>query len=96
MNDIITLVTQSYTVDSAGDSIATETTKDVFAERRSIGMKRKMEAMDAGLKLEHKFILADEYEYSGEEILVYNGIRYNIVNSFITDDRRVELTTARF
>ena len=95
-NDVITLVKQAMTTSAGGDSIPTETTRDVYAKVESIGLKRKLEAQEAGLKLEYKFTLPDEYEYEDEEVLEYNGKRYNIVNVFINEFRQPELLTARF
>ena len=95
-NDVITLVKQTMTTSAGGDSIPTETTRDVFAKVESIGLKRKLEAQEAGLKLAYKFTLSDEYEYEDEEVLEFNGKRYNIVNVFINEFRQPELLTARF
>lgn len=95
-NEVIKLIKQTITVNSAGDSIPGETEREVFVTVESIGLKRKLEAMEAGLKLEYKFTLEDEYEYDGEEILEYNGVRYNIVNVFINRFKQPELLTARY
>lgn len=94
-NEVIGLVSRTFTVNSIGDSIATETTRQVFAKVQSIGFKRKMEAMTAGLKLELKFTLADNLEYQDEEVLVYNNVRYNIVSVYINDSHECELLTTR-
>lgn len=95
-NEVIKLIKQTITVNSAGDSIPGETEREVFVTVESIGLKRKLEAMEAGLKLEYKFTLEDEYEYDGEEILEYNGVRYNIVSVFINRFKQPELLTARY
>ena len=92
----IKLISQTFTVNEVGDSIPAETERLVYAEHRSIGLKRKMEAEQMGLKLMDKFVLSNVAEYQGEEILEYNGRRYNIVNAYIPDDESVELTTSRF
>lgn len=95
-NDVVKLIRQTMTVNSAGDSIPTETEREVFATVESVGLKRKLEAMEAGLKLEFKFTLEDEYEYEDEELLEYKGKRYNIVNVFINRFRQPELLTTRY
>lgn len=94
-NEVIQLISRSFTVNSIGDSIVTETSRDVFAHVQSVGFKRKMEALTAGLKLEYKFTLADDKEYQNEEVLIYNGDRFNIVSVYITDSHECELLTAR-
>lgn len=95
MNEIITLVSRSYAVNSIGDSIATETERNVYAKVQSVGLKRKIEAMNAGLKLEYKFTLADELEYQNEEVIVYKNVRYNVVSVFVTDTHEIELIVTR-
>lgn len=94
--DTAKLISQTFTINSIGDSIPTETSRTVFVEVQSIGLKRKVEAMNAGLKIERKFILSDIAEYQGEAILEYNNERYNIVNCYINDDQQVELTCGRY
>lgn len=90
------LVAQTYTVNSVGDSIAQETSRTVFVEFQSIGLKRKIDAMATGLNVEFKLLLKDVAEYDNEKIIVYNGTRYNIQNVFIRDDQHVELTVGKY
>ena len=75
-NDVISLVAKTYTIDAYGDTVATRTTRDVFAEIRSIGMKEKYEALQAGLNPEYTFVLADYYEYDDEDEIQYGGTTY--------------------
>ena len=95
-NDVIKLIAQTVTVNAVGDSIMTETEREVFAKVESIGLKRKLEAQEAGLKLAYKFTLSDAYEYEDEEILEYKGTRYNIVNVYINQFQEPELLTAKY
>lgn len=92
----IKLIGQTFTINAVGDSIPAETGRVVYAEHKSIGLKRKIEAEQMGLKLTDKFVLSNAAEYHGEEVLEHNGRRYNIVSVYIADDESVELTTARF
>lgn len=92
----VKLIAQTFAVNDVGDSIPTETERLVYAEHRSVGFKRKMEAEQMGLKVSDKFILSNAAEYQGEEILEHKGRRYNIVNVYCTEEETVELTTARF
>ena len=95
-NDVIKLVAQTVTVNAVGDSIMQETEREVFAKVESVGLKRKLEAQEAGLKLAYKFTLSDEYEYEDEEILEYKGTRYNIVNVYINQFAEPEILTAKY
>lgn len=94
--DVVTLIAQTFTENDAGDSIPTESERTVYCDVQSIGLKRKLEAMEAGLKLEYKFVLSDVAEYEGENILEYKGTRYNIINAYTTEQHSVELVTARY
>lgn len=94
-NEVIKLIGRTFAVNSVGDSIATETEREVFAHVSSIGFKRKMEALAAGFKLEWKFTLADDLEYQQEEMLEYQNVRYNIISVFVTDTHTCELLAAR-
>ncbi|MBE6955672.1 MAG: hypothetical protein E7449_07190 [Ruminococcaceae bacterium] len=93
--DVANLIARTSEENDIGDLIYTESPRQVYVEVSSIGLKRKMEAMAAGLKLEWKFTLSNVAEYGDEEIIEYKGKRYNIVNVYITDMLSVELIAAR-
>lgn len=94
--DVANLIAQTYTVNSIGDSIATETSRQVYVEVKSIGLKRKIDALATGLTVDFKLILADIAEYNDEKIVEYRGVRYNVKNVYITDDQMVELDVGRY
>lgn len=94
--DTADLVKQEFTVNDIGDSIATETTRTVFVEFQSIGLKRKIDAMATGLNVEFKLLLKDIAEYDNEKVIVYKNERYNIKNVYIRDDQIVELTVGKY
>ena len=91
-----TLISQTYSVNSIGDSIVTEVRHDVFVEVQSIGLKRKIEAMSTGLNVEFKLLLKDIAEYKDEKYVEYKNTRYNVKNVFIRDDQIVELTVGTY
>lgn len=93
--DVANLIAQTYTVNSIGDAVPTETSRQVFVEVKSLGLKRKIEAMATGLNVEFKLILADVQEYADEKIVEYKGVRYNVLNVYVADDQSVELTVGR-
>ena len=95
-SDVALLISQTYTVNSIGDPIPTETSRQVFVEVKSIGLKRKIDAMATGLTVDFKLILSDIAEYADEKIVEYKGVRYNVKNVYITDDLRVELDIGRY
>lgn len=84
MNDIITLVSQTTTIDTEGDQVITESTKDVFCAVASIGMKEFYEAHAVGLKPEIKFKIADYLDYNNEQIVIFNSVRYRVLRTYRT------------
>lgn len=94
--DVANLISQTYTVNSVGDSVPTETERQVYVEVKSIGLKRKIDAAATGLNIEFKLILADIAEYNDEKLVEYKGVRYNVKNVFIADDQSVELTVGKY
>ena len=90
------LIKQTFTINSVGDSIAAETSRAVFVEFQSIGLKRKIDALATGLNVEFKLLLKDIAEYDDEKIIEYKGKRYNVKNVFIRDDQAVELTVGEY
>lgn len=96
-NEVITLIGAAGSLaNEVGDPAGEVSEKEVFAQVRSVGSKRKLEALAAGLKLAWKFILADYYDYDGQEQVKYMGITYNVVDTYRTEDGTVELTAARY
>jgi hypothetical protein len=90
------LIKQVFTINAVGDSIAAETSRAVFVEFQSIGLKRKIDALATGLNVEFKLLLKDIAEYDDEKIIEYKGKRYNVKNVFIRDDQAVELTVGEY
>jgi SPP1 family predicted phage head-tail adaptor len=90
------LIKQTFTINSVGDPIAAETSRTVFVEFQSIGLKRKIDALATGLNMEFKLLLKDIAEYDDEKIIEYKGKRYNVKNVFIRDDQAVELTVGEY
>ena len=90
------LIKQVFSVNSVGDSLATETKRKVYVEFQSIGLKRKIDALANGLNVEFKLLLKDIAEYDEEKIIEYRDKRYNVKNVFIRDDQQVELTVGEF
>ncbi len=90
------LIKQTFTINAVGDSIAAETSRTVFVEFQSIGLKRKIDALATGLNVEFKLLLKDIAEYDDEKIIEYKGKRYNVKNVFIRDDQAVELTVGEY
>lgn len=94
--DVATLITQTCTVNAVGDSIPTETSRQVYVEVKSVGLKRKVDALAVGLNIDTKFVLASTEEYKNEKIIEYHGVRYNVKSVYIADDQSVELLVGMY
>ena len=94
MNDVITLIQQTRSVDDYGDPVITETARDVFAKLGSIGQKEFYQAHAVGLQPEIKFVLADYLDYDGEEIVLHNGQRYRVLRTY-RKGQELEITVYR-
>jgi SPP1 family predicted phage head-tail adaptor len=86
--DVLELISVTNSADGMGGNVETKTSRQVFANKKSIRQKEFYEAHTAGLKPELMFVVRT-VEYEGEEILSYDGKEYNIIRSY---DKNGELT----
>lgn len=94
-NDVITLLTITHTVNEVGDMVESITRADVFAEVKSVGMKEKYEALNVGLKPELVFVLADYYDYDGQEFIEYSSARYKVLRTYRKATNELEIVVTR-
>jgi SPP1 family predicted phage head-tail adaptor len=94
MNDILTLIQQTQTVDDYGDTVTTEISRQVFCKVGSIGQKEFYQAHAVGLQPEIKFILADHLDYDNESLVEHNGTRYRVLRTYRAG-QELELTVYR-
>lgn len=94
MTDVIRLIGYTQTVDEYGDPIRVETSREIFATPRSIGMREFYQAAATGLKPELAFVLTDYLDYQGEEIVEHEGTRYRVLRTYRTG-QELELTVYR-
>lgn len=80
--------------DAIGQIIKKETKNSVYAEVTSISQREIDAGGQSGHKRELRFTVWT-FEYHGEEILDYNGVRYYIYRTYIRDDGHIELYTER-
>jgi len=94
-DDVITLLSITEEANNIGDIVETITRKEVFAQIRSIGMKEKYEALSVGLKPQYTFILADYYDYDGQESIEYDGERFKVLRTYRKDTNELEIVVTR-
>jgi len=82
MNDILILIRQAQGVDEYGDPTITETRRDVFCNKASIGQKEFYQAHAVGLQPELKLVIADYLDYEGETLVEYDGQIYRVLRTY--------------
>ena len=85
MTDVITLVAQTISTDQYGNEVANEVETTVFCEVDSITQTEFYQAADTELNPEYKFTIFFG-DYSGQPIVIYNGVRYAIYRTYRADD----------
>jgi len=83
MDDVITLISRTFTKDDYGIDTATEKERDVFAKVESITRAEFFDGGRNGLNPEFKFIVFAG-DYSGEVVVSYKSKRYSIYRSYQT------------
>ena len=92
--NVLTLIAVSPEVAGVGTE-PTETTRDVYCTVRSIGQQEAYLAMGQGLNPELKVILAHDFEYEGERLCELDGVKYDILRTYVTETDGIELTLQR-
>jgi len=72
-----------------------ETKRTVYCTVKSIGQTEVYLAMGQGLNPELKVILAHDFEYEGERLCELDGVRYDILRTYVTETDGIELTLQR-
>lgn len=89
-SDTIELITVVNDKNDVGDAIENEAPRKVYANRKSIRQSEFYQAMASGLKPEIMFEVMF-FDYKDEKRLVYNGKKYSIIRTYITDSDKMEL-----
>jgi len=85
MDDLISLLTSTYTVDSIGQRIPTETATQVWAHIKSVSRSEWFRAGEDGLK--PSFVMVtNKANYNGQRTVEYAGKRYSVYRTYVGDD----------
>lgn len=93
-NDVIILISRTYTKDANGVQKPVEVEKQVFCDATSVRAKEHFDGKLAGLNPEWRFVMF-AYDYNGEDIVVYNGQRYSVYRTYRAHNDTIELYTER-
>ena len=67
----ITLLKEIETTDEYGDAVKTYEETSIFAQIKSISQTEFYQAQAVGFRPELKFVIADFYDYQGQQLIKY-------------------------
>lgn len=73
----------------------TETSREVYCTVKSVSRAEAYAAMSVGHAPSCIFCLAHDFEYNNEESCIYEGTRYQILRTYVTETDGIELTAER-
>lgn len=85
MDDLLTLIGQTFEQDSIGQFVSTETRTDVWAHITSVSRSEWAVAGQSGLSPSY-VATTNIANYSGEIVAVWKGKRYSIYRTYIKAD----------
>lgn len=95
MDDVITLISNTFTTDENGVQMALETKREIFCRMGSVTRAEFFNGGRAGLNPEFVFTVFAG-DYMGEEIVAFHGRSYAIYRTyFVPDSDYIELYVQR-
>lgn len=88
--DVINLVSITTETNNIGDSIEVQTSRQVFANKKSIRQSEFYQAQAQGIRPEITFVIR-QIDYSQEHILEYENKQYRIIRTYNQNDEFIEL-----
>lgn len=89
-NDLI-LINKIYNFDDIGNQISIKNKTEVFCKVKSISRSEFYNASTTGLKPSLVFTV-HLFEYNNEEEVEFEGIRYNVIRTYMVNSEEIELT----
>jgi SPP1 family predicted phage head-tail adaptor len=92
--EIVELIELTPTPDGVGGLTETETTRTVFADKKSIRSTEFYQAHAVGLKPEITLVIR-QVDYAGESRLRWFGKVFDVLRTYSKNDELLELTCAK-
>ena len=92
--DVIQLITENAAKHGVHTPV-TETAREVYCTVQSVSRSEFYTAMNAGIQPEYVFKLALAEDYQGERVVRYNGQKFRVIRTYMTDDDGIEITCGR-
>lgn len=90
----LTLVGEAIEEDEIGNQRPVETRMTILCSVNSAGRSDFYSGAAAGLRPEYVFTI-HAYEYGGERIVEFEGVRYRVIRTYQTGTEEIELTVER-
>lgn len=90
-DQVVTLIKETHALDSIGRQIPSEVKTTVFCKTRSIRSSEFYEAGQDGYKPEIE-IIVHPYEYDNQELVEFEGIKYQVIRTYKASLEEIELT----
>lgn len=91
---MIKLVTETASAHGVHATV-TETEREVMCTVRSVSRSEYYNALNAGIEPSLVFYLALSDDYQGERVVRYQGKKYRVVRTYLTEDDGIEITVER-
>lgn len=91
---MIKLVTETASAHGVHATV-TETEREVMCTVRSVSRSEYYNALNAGIEPSLVFYLALSDDYHGERVVRYQGKKYRVVRTYLTEDDGIEITVER-
>lgn len=92
--DVITLVKETQQTRGVHEA-AVRTEREVMCTVQSVTRSEYYAAYNVGIDPELVFVLALAEDYEGERLIIFHGIEYNVVRTYVTDADGIEITVQR-
>ena len=98
MDDVIKLISTTYTSDSSGNQVETVTERQVFCKVRSVGRSEFYQAAQSDMHPEYVFVLSHFMDYQGEKSLKHTDWtgtekRFDVIRTYRPgDSTELEIT----
>jgi len=90
----LTLIGETIQEDGIGNQKPVETRTTILCALNSVGRNEFYSGATAGLRPEYIFTV-HAYEYGGERIVEFEGVRYRVIRTYQTGTEEIELTAER-
>lgn len=89
-SNVIDLISETYSQDSIGQFVTTETQRQVYCDVRSITKTEWFDAGKDGMQPAYVFVMFAP-DYQGEKIIEYNGNRYGVYRTYLGRNEQIEI-----